>query len=135
MGAGISKPDMIHCRSGGVDGTKVDPSTTGCGMTFLPAFLRHRNAMRNEKFYMDATTSRFFHGNTATSDSAAPSSGSSTGGCSSSCGSNGEDHVLLLDHDPTTFICANNCVADSGSYVDHYDISVSFVQCFLEGMN
>ncbi len=120
MGAEISKPDMIDCRISEVDGMKVlYPSDVGCGLEFLPAFLRRhlrrRKMLKNEKYYMDATTSRFFHGSATTSGSAAPSSGSSSTGEGSSCGSNYcDDHVAPLD--------SNDC----DSFVRGYTVSVSF---------
>ena len=118
----ISKPDMMDCRISDVDGMKVlYPSDFGCGVEFLPPFLlrlfRRRKVMKNEKYYMDATTSQFFHGSVTTSDSAAPSSGSSSTGEGSSCGSNCDDHDVPLD--------SNDC----DSFARGCTVSVSFQLC------
>jgi hypothetical protein len=130
MGGKNSKHVIIN--NGVVSGMEVPnpwvSTSTGCGLMLLPSFLRRRKTTRNEKYYMDATTSRFFLGDTATiistscstdsivtiiTDQAddpkntvsskstlSSSASSSTGGNSSSSnGSENEyDHILPSDH-------------------------------------
>ena len=152
MGGRNSKHSvMVH--DGVPYGTKKQHPYTdvGCGVMLLPLFLRRRKAVKDDKYFMDATTLRFFHGDAATSigascstdgisdhgDSKSSDSSSSTGDDSS--GSNGNDHILphhrcyvdedhnlSLVHNPTSTCCVDDFLmysTDSDSFVDRYRCS------------
>ena len=145
MGGQISKQQhsgMIRYRSDGSRGggkVKEPPNCTAGGsgfLTFLPSFLRRRKTKTKNE--MDATASRFFHGDSNTTLSAScsndsvvstssdqalhhqklSSSGSSGTGDSSSSGShednqhntgsNSIEHISTRDHYPTTTCCVDD---------------------------
>lgn len=154
MGGQISKHDTIPYRSGSVDRAKDLPNggvggSSGVGLMFLPSFLRRRKTKKKESYFMDATTSRFFHGDATTTISASCSNDSvvSTSsdqalqhklssiesiatGDGSSSGSIEDNHILSNNDDCTANRSGSNS-NDPILYSDRYPTTTCCVDDYL----